>query len=118
MKETINIEYLWQDKKRHFGMPISFTTYSISKDRLFVKTGLINEKQEEVLLYRIKDITMTKSLGQKMFGVGSITLNTNDASSPTIKIYNIKNVEEVKELLHKNIESSKSKKGLAVTEIY
>ena len=118
MSSKINIEYLWRDKKRYFGIPCSFTTYSLSSDRLFIKTGMLNERQEEILLYRIKDITTTRSLGQKIFGVGSITLNTNDTSTPTITIKNIKDVEAVKEQIHEKVEKAKNSRGMAVTEIY
>lgn len=118
MNKNVRIEYLWRDRKRHFGMPLSFTTYSISDDRLFIKTGMLNEKQEETLLYRIKDITMSRSVWQRIFGVGSVILNTNDASSPQIVLKNIKNTESVKELIHEKVEKAKNQRGLAVTEIY
>lgn len=118
MSEKITIDYIWKDTKRHFGLPLSFTSYALSEDRLFVKTGMLNERQEEVLLYRIKDITMTRSIGQRIFGVGSITLNTNDSSTPVIRIINIANVEAVKEQIHKCVEKAKAKSGMAITEIY
>ena len=28
------IQYLWKDRKRFFGMPLSFTRYRLSDDRL------------------------------------------------------------------------------------
>lgn len=118
MPKKVTIDYLWKDTKRYFGLPLSFTSYALSEDRLFVKTGMLNEKQEEVLLYRIKDITMTRSLGQRIFGVGSITLNTNDSSTPMVRIVNIVNVEAVKEQIHKCVEKAKAKSGMAIAEIY
>ena len=41
---AINIVYLWKDRKRYFGMPISFTKYALSEDRLFISVGLLNIK--------------------------------------------------------------------------
>lgn len=35
MKKT-KIAYLWQDRKRVFGLPLSFTRYRLSEDRLFL----------------------------------------------------------------------------------
>ena len=37
---------LWKDRKRILGMPITFTVYSLSEDRLFIK---IFEKKEDLL---------------------------------------------------------------------
>ena len=53
---SINIECLWKDRKRHLGLPLSFTRYSLSDDRLFVSEGFLNIKDDEVLLYRVRDI--------------------------------------------------------------
>ncbi|HIS49779.1 MAG TPA: PH domain-containing protein, partial [Candidatus Gallacutalibacter pullistercoris] len=40
---------IWKDRKRFLGMPITFTRYSMSEDRLFLKKGLFNLVQEEIL---------------------------------------------------------------------
>ena len=44
------IEYLWKDRKRHLGLPLSFTRYRLSEDRLFCETGFLNIMSDEVLL--------------------------------------------------------------------
>ena len=76
-----NVEILWKDRKRGFlGLPLSFTKYSLTKERLFVETGFINSVENEVRLYRILDVQMTRTLGQKMFGLGSINVHSSDAS--------------------------------------
>ena len=46
------MQYIWKDRKRYLGMPISFTRYAMSEDRLFLSVGLLNIKDEEILLYR------------------------------------------------------------------
>ena len=52
MAKKTKITYLWQDRKRILGLPISFTKYSMSEDRIFYKVGLLNTRFEEILLYR------------------------------------------------------------------
>ena len=54
------IDYIWQDKKRYFGLPLSFTRYAMSEDRLFTSVGLLNLKDDEVLLYRVRDIDKSR----------------------------------------------------------
>ena len=53
---SLNIVYLWKDRKRYLGLPLSFTRYMLSEDRLFVSVGFLNIKDDEILLYRIRDI--------------------------------------------------------------
>jgi hypothetical protein len=38
----ITIEYLWKDRKRFLGMPLSFTRYRLSEDRLFLSVGFFS----------------------------------------------------------------------------
>ena len=108
---------LWSDRKRYFGLPLSFTKYAISEDRLFQSTGILNLKFEEILLYRIRDISMTCSFGQRIFGVGSITVTSSDKSRPILVIQNVKDPAAVKELLHEQVEAMKISRRVRFGEI-
>ena len=105
-----NDSKLWLDRKRHLGMPISFTSYSLSEDRLFRDTGFFKRNYEEVLLYRVRDISLSRSLGQMIFGVGTITIISSDKSSAKLLIENVKAPREVKELIHQLVEEAKSRR--------
>lgn len=110
-------DYIWTDRKRFLGMPLSFTRYAMSEDRLFVSVGFLSIKDEEILLYRIRDITTSRSLWQRMFGVGSITVVSSDKTQPTLVLKNVKNPMNVKELLHAQVEEMKIKRRVRVGEI-
>ena len=114
---AITIEYLWQDRKRHLGMPISFTRYALSEDRLFLSEGFLNIRDDEVLLYRVRDIDSTRSLWQRIFGVGTINVLSSDKSMPNLVLKNIKHPMEVKELIHQQVEKVKIERRVRVGEI-
>ena len=41
-------EFVWQDRKRTlFGLPLSFTVYRLTEEKLFIETGFLNKKEEE-----------------------------------------------------------------------
>ena len=108
---------LWTDRKRYFGLPLSFTRYAISEDRLFQATGILNLKYEEILLYRIRDITLSRSFGQRIFGVGSITVTSSAKSRPVLVIQNVKDAPAVKELIHQQEEDMKIRRRVRFGEI-
>ena len=110
-------QYLWRDRKRYLGLPLSFTRYAMSEDRLFLSVGFLNIKDEEILLYRVRDISSSRSLGQRIFGVGTITIASSDKTMPTLVLKNIKNPLEVKELLHTQVEEIKMRRRVRVGEI-
>ena len=113
---AINIQYLWKDRKRRLGLPLSFTRYAVSEDRLFLSTGFLNIKDEEILLYRIRDLSVSRSLGQRIFGVGSITVTSSDKSQPTLLIQNVKDPVAVKELIHSQVEEMKIRRKVRIGE--
>ena len=108
---------LWSDRKRYFGLPLSFTKYAVSEDRLFQSSGILNLKYEEILLYRIRDISLTRSFGQRLFGVGSITVTSSDKSRPVLVIQNVKDAAAVKELIHQQVEEMKIRRRMRYGEV-
>ena len=108
---------LWTDRKRYFGLPISFTKYEVSEDRLFMPTGFLNLKYEEILLYRVRDLELSRSFGQRIFGVGSITVTSSDKSNPVLVIHNVKEPAAVKELIHQQVEDMKIRRRVRFGEI-
>ena len=108
---------IWKDRKRYLGIPISFTRYSLSEDRLFLSVGFFSIKDEEVLLYRIRDISTSRTLWQRLFGVGTVTIASSDKTMPSITLKNIKNPLTVKELIHEQVEEMKIKRRVRVGEI-
>ena len=114
---SFTIEYLWKDRKRYFGLPLSFTRYSLSEDRLFISVGLLNIKDDEILLYRVRDIDTTRSLWQRLFGVGTVTVISSDKTMPHLVLQNIKDPVHVKELIHRQVEEAKIKRRVRFGEI-
>ena len=108
---------LWRDRKRHLGLPLSFTVYKLKDDRLFLQQGFFTTRYEETLLYRVRDLSLRRSLWQKIFGVGSIVVTSSDKSNPYLELKNIKNTMEVKELLHDKVEDMRNKKRMRVNEM-
>lgn len=114
---SLNIAYLWKDRKRYFGLPLSFTRYMLSEDRLFISVGFLNIKDDEILLYRVRDIDTSRSLWQRIFGVGTITVVSSDKTMPTLVLKNVKDPVFVKELIHKQVEEVKIKRRVRFGEI-
>ena len=110
-------QYIWKDRRRRMGMPLSFTRSALSEDRLFLSVGFFSIRDDELLLYRVRDITTRRSLWQRLFGMGTVTVISSDKSQPTLELKNVKNPLMVKELLHERVEEMKLKRRVRVGEI-
>ena len=112
------LKILWKDRKRPiFGLPLSFTKYMLLEDKILINTGLFSTKQEEIKLYRIMDVTLKRSLWQKIFGVGTIHCCSADKTTPEFDILDVKKSFEVKEMISKMSEEQRDKKRITGREI-
>ena len=116
-KLVSKIVEIWHDRKRILGLPISFTRYALSEDRLFLKRGVINVKQDEIVLYRVRDLRVSVSLWQRLFCVGTGTVISTDKSIPELMLKNIRQPNEVKELIHEYVEKMKIARRMRVGEM-
>lgn len=114
---AVTIQHLWKDRKRYLGLPLSFTRYSLSEDRLFLSVGFLNIKDDEILLYRVRDIDTARTLWQRLFGVGTVTVLSSDKTMPTLVLKNVKDPVFVKELIHKQVEEMKIQRRVRLGEI-
>lgn len=109
------ITYIWQDRKRTFlGLPLSFTKYMLTEDRLFVEKGFLNSVLDEENLYRVRDVRVNRNIGQKLFGLGTVTVfSPNDET----KLESIKHPIEVKEEIVRLVEEARKKHGIRASEM-
>lgn len=105
MSPCTNVEVQWRDRKRYYGIPLSFESYAVSEDRLFLTYGFLHQSSNDIPLYRIRDISVSRSLSQRLFGVGTIRVTTLD--NKIVALENIRDPGRVKELLYQNVEYQK-----------
>ena len=99
---------LFRERKRWIiGLPWTFTVYSSDGKVLYIDTGFLNKKQEEIRLYRILDIGYSANLIQRIFGIGTISLRTSDKSAGSIDLINVKDAMTVKKLLSDYVEKER-----------
>ncbi len=110
---------VWKDRKRTFlGLPWSFTRYALTEEKLIVDTGCFNRKEEEIRLYRILDITLHRTFGQRLLGLGTIHLCTADKTAPEIDIKNIRSPKDVRDMLSDMVEHERNERRIGARELF
>ena len=119
MEDNTKIEtgFLWQSRKRNFlGLPWTFTKYSLDEDKLYINTGFFTSTEDEVRLYRITDVTLKRSLWQKIIGTGTIHCDSSDVTQKDFDILNIKDSKNVKNLLSQLVDDSRKRNRVFTSE--
>jgi uncharacterized membrane protein YdbT with pleckstrin-like domain len=99
-------------------MPISFTKYRLENNRLFVSKGLFNTVEDELVMYRVLDVRLTRTFMDKLFGVGTIILYTADETNKELKLEKIKTSKQIRNLISEIAESERAKIGIKGRELY
>lgn len=117
MAKKDNTSYVWKDRKRTlFGLPLSFTVYKLTEEKLYIETGMFAKNEEEIRLYRVLDLTLKRSLGQRIFGLGTIHFCTADKSTPEFDIKSIKNSRDIKNMISDMVEAQREAKRVSSRE--
>ncbi len=110
---------LVRERKRwlFFGIPWTFTKYILTEKKIIIQSGLFTSTENEILMYRVTDMTLTRSLFQKMFGLGTLVVYAHDKTTPTLEVKNIKHIREFKEILSEAVEKDRLRMKMRQSEI-
>lgn len=90
--------------------------YRLTTERLFITTGLIGRRQNEMELFRIKDVAFSQTIGQRMLGLGTVRVISTDDSAPDISITGISEAEKLKDVLREHYRAARRREGMRATE--
>ena len=93
------------------------TTFELTTQRLKIASGIMNRKLDELELFRVKDYTLDQPLALRLVGLGNLTLITSDATSPTVAIRAIANVDDVREKLRTAVQSERDRKRVREMDV-
>ena len=104
-----DFDYVWTDKKRHFGLPISFTRYILTDKKLITRKGFLSISEDEIELYRVVDKSLKLPLGQRIFGCGTVLINCRDTDTPVKEVMSIKDPRGFMKKLEENVDIQRDK---------
>ena len=75
------------------------TSWSLTSDRLIERHGLLASRRREMELADVRSIEVTRSLGQRLFGLGNVMIASAASAEFLIRLSNIPDPEHVAEML-------------------
>ena len=102
----------FREKKRwgFFGLPFTFTTYMVTEELITVEEGFINKRENDCYIYKVQDVELIRTLGERMFGLGTVICYTGDVTTPELRLIHIKHSREVKNYILKASEIARMKR--------
>ncbi|MDD6810872.1 MAG: PH domain-containing protein [Lachnospiraceae bacterium] len=102
----------YQERKRwvFFGLPFTFTKYTINDDLITIDSGLFATKENDCYMYKVQDVELQASFMERIFGLGTIVCYTGDTTHPTLLVEHIKKSKEIKDYILKASEEARRKR--------
>jgi uncharacterized membrane protein YdbT with pleckstrin-like domain len=104
------MSFVERKRIKFFGLPFSFTKYSITEEKLTITSGFLSITEDDAYMYKIQDVRLTRSLMERMFKMGTITCYTGDTTHPELVLYHIRHSSAIKDFIMQSSEEARRKR--------
>ena len=110
--QSRRIKMEFRERKRwvFFGLPFTFTIYTVKEEVLTVDTGFLSREENDCYMYKVQDVTLKTSLLVRIFGLGTIVCYTGDTTNPQLVMAHIKNARAIKDFILEQSEIARRKR--------
>lgn len=108
--EADKIVYVEKKRTPLFGIPLYFTTYTISEETINRKRGLLNIVEDDMFMYKVQDVRLKRSLLERIFKLGTVVCYTADVTDKELVFEHIKNAEEIKDYVMRQAEEERRRR--------
>lgn len=107
---TDMIKFVERKRWVFLGLPFTFTVYTVKEDLITVQKGFLNKKENDCYMYKVQDVELLRSLGERIFGLGTVKCYTGDTTDPELYLTHIRNAKEIKDFILEVSEKARQKR--------
>jgi membrane protein YdbS with pleckstrin-like domain len=93
------------------------TRYRITNYRIDLERGILSKSIDTLELWHVDDINLRQSLIERMLGVGTITIHSNDDTTPHLRLHSLPDPRPLFDSLKQRIISVKRQRGVLKMDI-
>lgn len=92
-------EFVERKRWAFLGLPFTFTVYSVGEEYLTINKGFLNKVEDDCYMYKITDVKLQRSLGERLFGTGTVVCYSSDVTDQKIELKHVKHSKELKDYI-------------------
>lgn len=109
-QEASQKKYVERKRWVFFGLPFTFTKYTVTSEIITINDGLLNTKENDCYMYKVQDVELLTSLGERIFNLGTVACYTGDNTHPQLHLSHIRNAKEIKDYILKTSEEARRRR--------
>ncbi len=107
---SIMVEFVERKRWLFFGLPFTFTKYTVKEELITIDSGLFKTVQNDCYMYKVQDVALTVTLIERIFGLGTIRCHTGDTTNPVLLIEHVRNAKAIKDFILDTSEKARLKR--------
>ena len=104
------MEFAERKRWTFLGLPFTFTVYTVKEDMITVQEGFLNRRENDCYMYKVQDVELIRSLGERIFGLGTVKCYTGDTTDKELLLLHVKNSKAIKEFILEASEEARMKR--------
>ena len=104
------VEFVERKRWLFFGLPFTFTKYTVKEDLITIDSGLFKTVQNDCYMYKVQDVSLTVTLIERIFRLGTIRCHTGDTTNPVLLIEHVRNAKAIKDFILEISEQARLKR--------
>lgn len=110
------MEFVERKRLLLFGLPWTFTKYTVTEEVVNIKAGLIKTIEDDCYMYKVTDVKLETSLIERLFRLGTVVCYTGDTTHQTLRLIHIKNAHAIKDFILEQSEAQRLKRRTLNTQ--
>ena len=110
--EVAEGDICFKERKRwvFFGLPFTFTTYTITDNMLTRDEGFLRRVENDCYMYKIVDVRLVNTFWERIFKLGTVICYTGDTTDKELVLHHIKNSKAIKNYILEASEQARLKR--------
>lgn len=98
-KEAGSVEFRQRKRWMFFGLPFTFTVYTVKDDIITIESGFLNKRENDCYMYKVQDVEHTASFFERLFKMGTVVCYTGDTTHPKLLLEHIRMSKDIKNFI-------------------
>lgn len=99
MMESGTVEFRQRKRWVFFGLPFTFTVYTVKEDMITIESGFFNKRENDCYMYKVQDVEHTATFFERIFGLGTVVCYTGDTTHSQLLLQHIRMSKSIKNFI-------------------